>query len=323
MDGKDLSYGEVQRLSYKVARGLANSRNRHRREVAILSGNDALAFSCIFGISRPAVWCPINPRNEATEIASYSTPLTVASCSFIAPFRPWLNASCPICRSSGWRFALIRSSHLHNHLEIGSPTPRTILFECLTTDDIVMIVGLAERPACPKGVTLSGRSIEAMTALALMGFPFRGRPIYIALAPLTHAAGVFCFPIMTLGGRIVIMPRPDIGELLDLIACYRVTHTFLPPTVIYMLLDHPEAGDVRPYFAAMLLVWRGSNFVGAFDRSHEEDRAYGAALRTDRSADGSFHDAAKGPLQSRRHNRRPPSFIRRSCQSPCSGRYYG
>jgi acyl-CoA synthetase (AMP-forming)/AMP-acid ligase II len=73
-----------------------------------------------------------------------------------------------------------------------------------------------------------------------MGYPFKGRPTYLAFAPLTHAAGVLCFPIMSLGGRVVIMHHPDIGEFLDLIARYRVTHTFLPPTVIYILLDHPK-----------------------------------------------------------------------------------
>ncbi len=39
-----------------------------RRQVAILSGNDPVAFGCVFGISRAgAVWCPVNPRNEAAE----------------------------------------------------------------------------------------------------------------------------------------------------------------------------------------------------------------------------------------------------------------
>src|SRR5258708_30096434 len=103
---------------------------------------------------------------------------------------------------------------------------------------------------------LSGRNIETMTALTLMGYPFNGRPTYLALAPLTHAAGVLCFPMMTLGGRVVIMHHPDIGEFLDLIARYRVTHTFLPPTVIYMLLDHPklESADLT----ALQCFWYGA-----------------------------------------------------------------
>src|SRR5213080_4325421 len=68
MDRKDLSYGDVQRLSYRIARGLANSGITPGEKVAILSGNDPIAFACVFGISRAgAVWCPINPRNEAAE----------------------------------------------------------------------------------------------------------------------------------------------------------------------------------------------------------------------------------------------------------------
>ena len=68
MDGRDLSYGEVQRLSYRFARGLDRSGIVPGEKVAILSGNDPLAFACVFGISRAAaVWCPINPRNEAAE----------------------------------------------------------------------------------------------------------------------------------------------------------------------------------------------------------------------------------------------------------------
>src|SRR5262249_59653199 len=105
-----------------------------------------------------------------------------------------------------------------------------------TIDDLAMIPGTGGTTGTPKGVMLSGRNIEAMTALTLMGYPFKGRPIYLALAPLTHAGGVLCFPIMTLGGRIVIMHHPDIGEFLDLIALYRVTRTFLPPTVSSLLL---------------------------------------------------------------------------------------
>ena len=68
MDGRDLSYGEVQRLSYRIARGLVNSGIAAGEKVAILSGNDPIAFACVFGLSRAgAVWCPINPRNEAAE----------------------------------------------------------------------------------------------------------------------------------------------------------------------------------------------------------------------------------------------------------------
>jgi acyl-CoA synthetase (AMP-forming)/AMP-acid ligase II len=107
-------------------------------------------------------------------------------------------------------------------------------------DDVAMIAGTGGTTGQPKGVMLSGRNLEAMSALTLMGYPFEGRPAYLALAPLTHAAGVLCLPVMALGGRVVIMPRPDLGEFLGLIEEHRITHTFLPPTLIYMLLQHPQ-----------------------------------------------------------------------------------
>jgi acyl-CoA synthetase (AMP-forming)/AMP-acid ligase II len=68
MDASQLSYADVQRLSYRVARALARSGIRPGDKVAVLSGNDPIAFACVFGLSRAAaVWCPINPRNEAAE----------------------------------------------------------------------------------------------------------------------------------------------------------------------------------------------------------------------------------------------------------------
>jgi acyl-CoA synthetase (AMP-forming)/AMP-acid ligase II len=102
-----------------------------------------------------------------------------------------------------------------------------------------MLVGTGGTTGRPKGVMLTGRNLETMSAITLMSYPFEPRPVYLALAPLTHAAGVLCFPILTLGGEIVIMPTPDLTEFLALVERHRVTHTFLPPTLIYMVLAHP------------------------------------------------------------------------------------
>ncbi len=123
-------------------------------------------------------------------------------------------------------------------------------------DDIAMIAGTGGTTGQPKGVMLSGRNLEAMSALTLMSYPFEGRPVYLAFAPLTHAAGVLCFPILTLGGRIVIMPKADLGEFLGLIASRRVTHTFLPPTLIYMLLEHHELPNSN--LASLQCFWYGA-----------------------------------------------------------------
>jgi acyl-CoA synthetase (AMP-forming)/AMP-acid ligase II len=123
-------------------------------------------------------------------------------------------------------------------------------------DDLAMLVGTGGTTGLPKGVMLTSRNLETMTALTLMGYPFSGRPAYLALAPLTHAAGVLCFPVMTRGGRIVVMPRPDVGEFLALIERERITHTFLPPTLIYMLLGHEAIGTTD--LSSLQCFWYGA-----------------------------------------------------------------
>ena len=67
-DGSSLSYQEVHDLAGRVAAALQACGVRPGAKVAILSGNDPVAFTTVFGISwAGAVWCPINPRNEAAE----------------------------------------------------------------------------------------------------------------------------------------------------------------------------------------------------------------------------------------------------------------
>ena len=103
---------------------------------------------------------------------------------------------------------------------------------------------------------LTGVNLEIMSAIALMAYPYVGRPTYLALAPLTHAAGVMCFPVLAKGGQIVIMRAPDIGGFLENVEKHKVTHTFLPPTVIYMALDHEDL-DKRD-LSSLQCFWYGA-----------------------------------------------------------------
>src|ERR1700751_2249945 len=262
LDGRDYSYAEVQGLSYRIAKGLAGSGVEPGEKVAVLSGNDPIAFSCVFGISRAAaIWCPINPRNEAAENKFILDEFDCSLLLFHSDFAPMMEKArhelsklrALVCLDAELPFAPSFDSWL--------PGIDDAPYHREPVDDLVMLPGTGGTTGKPKGVMLSGRNIETMTALTLMGYPFRGRPVYLALAPLTHAAGVLCFPIMTLGGRIVIMHHPDVGEFLDLIARYRVTHTFLPPTVIYMLLDHPKLD--RSGLGSLQCFWYGAAPISA------------------------------------------------------------
>lgn len=257
MAGRTLHYRDVQELSWRIARALQRSGVQAGEKVAILSANDPVAFTCVFGISRAgAVWCPINPRNEATENREL---LDLMDCSCLifqqafAPLVEQIRHDLPklttlICLDATVPFAVSFDQWLNG---VSSES-----WQADGVDDVVMIAGTGGTTGKPKGVMLSGRNIETMSALTLMSYPFAGRVVYLALAPLTHAAGVLCFPIMTLGGEIVIMPKPDLAEFLALLEKHRVTHTFLPPTLIYMLLRQPELASKN--LKSLQCLWYGA-----------------------------------------------------------------
>ncbi|MCU1661468.1 MAG: AMP-dependent acyl-CoA synthetase [Pseudonocardia sp.] len=235
LDGKSLSYREVVELSHAVARALRRSGVRLGDKVGILSGNDPVAFACVFGIARAgAVWCPINPRNGAAENQEL---LELFDCRVLIhqePFAPLVKEIGP-----GLDTTVQLGDEFDAWLAAAAQDPPV---EAPPPEDVVAIVGTGGTTGRPRGVMLTDRNLETMSAITLMSYPFEGRPTYLALAPLTHAAGVLCFPVMARGGEIVVVAKPDVGEFLRLVERHRVTHTFLPPTLIYMLLAH-EALD--------------------------------------------------------------------------------
>jgi len=254
MDGRTRSYADVQRLSWSVGRALARSGIRPGDKVAVLSGNDPVAFGSVFGISRAgAVWCPVNPRGMAAENRDLLALLDCRCLLFAPDFAPLVATIAPDLPGLTTLVCLDGSGDGDSGAR--PPVPGAVGFsewvagagdgpwETDPVDDVVMIAGTGGTTGRPKGVMLTGRNIETMAALTLMCYPFGpGSPVYLALAPLTHAAGILCFPVMTLGGEVVIMPHADLGEFLALIGRHRVSHAFLPPTVIYSLLDR-LAGD--------------------------------------------------------------------------------
>lgn len=250
-NGETLSYGQVQTLSLRIDAALRASGVGPGDTVAILSANDPTAFSVVFGISRVgAVWSPINPRSEAAEnrelLDRFDAKVLIYQKSFAAmvkrilPDLPQLTTV--VCLDgtddAGTSFARWLAT---GSADSGRREPDQGRDELV--NDLALIVGTGGTTGKPKGVMLTTRNVETMTAIVLMAYPFVGRPVYLALAPLTHAAGVLCFPILARGGEIVIMPSPDIAEFAVLVERHRVTHTFLPPTLIYMLLGLPDLDE--------------------------------------------------------------------------------
>jgi acyl-CoA synthetase (AMP-forming)/AMP-acid ligase II len=272
-DQRTSTYAEVRDLSFRISAALAARGVRSGDTVAILSANDPVAFTCVFGISRAgAVWCPINPRNEAAENRELLDLFGCRALVFQASYAPLVDkirGDLPelktlVCLDDAVEGALTWEEFLAAGSASSDPSGSSNPAQHLSNGsldgngggDLAMIVGTGGTTGRPKGVELTGTNLETMSAITLMSYPFEGRPVYLALAPLTHAAGVLCFPVLALGGEIVVMRTPDVGAFLEHVERHRVTHTFLPPTLIYMVLAHPALDSTD--LSSLQCFWYGA-----------------------------------------------------------------
>lgn len=92
----------------------------------------------------------------------------------------------------------------------------------------------------PKGVMISHRAWTYTIIIELLEFGFGWEETFAYVTPLTHAGGCLMLPVMLRKGRCVILDHFDPVTLLSTIEKEKITATFLVPTMIYILLDHPD-----------------------------------------------------------------------------------
>ena len=145
-------------------------------KVAILSANDPIAFTCVFGISRAgAVWCPINPRNEAAENRELLDLFDCSALIFQPRSRPWstqIRDDLPQVHDAGLprrrpRLGLVLG-RVPRAPTSPSPTPPE------PVDDVAMIVGTGGTTGRPKGVMLTEPQPRDDDRAHADGLPVRG-----------------------------------------------------------------------------------------------------------------------------------------------------
>jgi long-chain acyl-CoA synthetase len=92
-----------------------------------------------------------------------------------------------------------------------------------------------------KGVMLSHDNILSNAHNMSTAAPFREQTCFIHAAPMFHLAdGAMTFIVTANGGRHVFLPRFDPAAFLRMVEEHRVTTTLIVPTMINMLVHHPD-----------------------------------------------------------------------------------
>ena len=243
--GALLSYAEADEATNHIAsaiRGRGYSKGVH---AGILAPNSNVAFVALVGLFRAeCVWLPVNPRNalelNVDMLDSFNCELLFYHHTFEADALR-IKAEVPGIRElvcldrpgPDVPFLEDWTADYRNRFEAGPENP----------DDIIGITPTGGTTGRFKGVLMAHHAIETMFANSYAHFKYHEDSVHLVAAPMTHAAGLLGCMHFARGGSNVLMSKTDPESVMKAISTHQVTHLFVPPTVLYMMLAHPRVRD--------------------------------------------------------------------------------
>ena len=244
-DRSTISHAQLAALTHRFASALLERGFSPSTPYAILSPNTGLAMVALLGGMRAGgAWSNINLRSGAS-----------------------INAD--LLHRGGCAALFFDSSTLEQVRDIAAHAPAIKIFVCLDRDMEgfpslqSFIEGFSDEPVHVRlsadatafqgstgGTTGAPKITQAnsgFTAWNMLGFisvfsdfDTDSTPVNLAVAPITHAGGFIAMATLAMGGEVVLMATAELGAILEAIPAHKVSLLFLPPTLIYMLMNHPQ-----------------------------------------------------------------------------------
>jgi acyl-CoA synthetase (AMP-forming)/AMP-acid ligase II len=249
-DEPGLSYAQAQPETQRIAGALDHHGYSRGSHVGVLAPNGSTAFLALLGLFRAeCVWLPINPRNpvpvNADLLQRFDGELLLFHSAFADEARQ-LRDECPgireiVCIDGDCGTGVAMDQWSRGAAE-------TFAGDAVDLDDSFAIFPTGGTTGKSKGVVLTHRNIHTMFSNFFSHFNYHDGSCHLVVAPMTHTAGLTGCMHFARGGTNAIMNSTLPGEIASAMEQHKVTHLFLPPTVLYMLLALPDIRE-RDYSA--------------------------------------------------------------------------
>jgi acyl-CoA synthetase (AMP-forming)/AMP-acid ligase II len=273
-----VSYEDARSLVLRIATALGRpAKQNGQLHVAILSPNDYRITVLQLAINHADhVWVSLHTRNTTPAQIEMLRDLECDVLFFHSAFesmtREIANALPQalrlICIDRPSQVGPALEQWLGDAKEAALPGPEQPL-------ELIMLQPTGGTTGPSKTVGHTHRSMEHCMLALIRAFSMDERSVYLAVAPLTHAGGLFALSFICSGGRVVVLPQFGVDPVFEAIAQQSVSHLFLPPTAVYALLDRDRAQD--PDFSALRCFIVGAAPITP-DRFKEAVGAFGPVM---------------------------------------------
>ena len=242
-----LTYREADEMGRRIASALLGKGLAGGNRSALFSPNYAAAFVGLVGIFHAGnIWVPTNARNSVEanvhllnltqcEVLFYHGELEDAALDMVCQV-PSLKLV--VCLDRTGRDGAIS---LTSFAATGTGSMPVVPDD---DDRIASVFPTGGTTGLSKGAEWSHGTWGQMVSEFWTNMPSQGRAVHLVAGPMTHAAGGLAVMAMARGATNVVIPKADPELIMQSIENHGITHIYLPPTVLYMMLSHPK---VRNY----------------------------------------------------------------------------
>lgn len=243
--GGEITYSKAFSNTHEIACALDRKGYSKGAHIGILAPNSSIAFLALLGVFRAgSVWLPINPRNPVDVNVDlfdrFDGELLLYHSSYEREAEEIFNAvdgiKDAVCIDSRSTFG----STLNDWV---TPGDQYLQSGETSSDDVMAIFPTGGTTGKSKGVVLTHRAIDTMYQNYYAHFSYYDDTKHLVVAPMTHSAGIIGGLHFARGGTNVVMEKASPELICDAIENYGITHLFLPPTVLYMMLALPDVRD--------------------------------------------------------------------------------
>ena len=257
--GISRQYRESQDASYRIAAALLRDGFGKGARVGLYGPNDWRGVEALFGTFRAgAIAVPVNARNAIVENIDFLNDAGVELLFIHSNFAEYLPQIALSCRRI--RRLILLDGDAGKYTTISEYQAEAGLaftpFD-YRADDVWSIYGTSGTTGRAKCVAHT--HLTAMSAMAdmLHSMAVHAPVRHLVVAPISHFAGIFFYALTAMGSTHFFLEGTAPKDILDAIENLRAEILFLPPTLVYMMLDQLEV-ETRDFSGLKAMICAGS-----------------------------------------------------------------